>query len=194
MIVLKGITTHFDLSVLLRFLYSAKKTGILTLAKGDEKTTIHLLSGKPVGVVSTYEDVTDALTISSTWLKGEFFFEVAETDKLVKNLDVAPDQLLLSIVKKEKEIRGIMASLPSFSTILLMNTSNQNEEIRLQPDEWNVLSKIDGKKTLEKLVESLDMSPIKTYAMVVKLLKKSVIQVKTSSVEPGKFQLKLHLL
>ena len=67
MIVLNGIISSFDLSGLLRFLYSAQKTGILTLVKGDEKISVHILSGKPVGVISAaYEDVTNALTTPST--------------------------------------------------------------------------------------------------------------------------------
>lgn len=188
MIVLNGIISSFDLSGLLRFLYSAKKTGILTLVKGNEKISVHILSGKPVGVISDYEDVTNALTTPSTWLKGEFSFDMTEADEIKKNLDVAPDKLLLSIVKKEKEIKEIMAALPSFDTILLMNTSKQNEEIRLQPDEWNVLSKVDGKKTLEKLVESLDMSPVKIYAMVVRLLQKNVLQIKSAQLESEKHE------
>jgi hypothetical protein len=183
MIVLNGISSYFNLSTLLRFLYSSKKTGILTIAKSDKKTSVHFLTGKPVGIISANKTPLESLTIASTWKDGKFFFEVTSEDEISKNLDIAPDLFLLSVAKKEKELRELKAALPPLDTILIMKVSEKDEEIRLQPEEWDVLSRLDGKKTLEDLVEYLDISAIKIYKIILKLLQKNILQVKVSGTE-----------
>lgn len=179
MIILNGSYLYFSLSSLLRFLYSSKITGILSLIRKNEIIKIHLLTGRPIGVESTRkkQDPLEDLIDSAVWLEGEFSFETVSEEKIIKNITIASDQLILLLAKKEKTFQELKKSLPPLDAILVMNPAGQNGEIRLQPDEWNFLSKVDGKKTLGDLVRSVDMSELSIFAITVKLTQKGILKV-----------------
>jgi|GEM_PF-5934378 len=182
MTILNGNFSDFNLSQLLRILYSSKVTGILHLTRRDEKTKIYLQNGKPVGVENKRQDPLEDLIEASTWMDGDFNFETVPEENIIRNITIPPDQLILLLAKKEKEFKELKESLPPLDSILVMNPTVQDEEIRLQPDEWNFLFKIDGKKTLDELTRSVDLGELEVFSMVIKMFQKGILKV----VEPEK--------
>ena len=175
MIVLKGVFPYFSFSSVLRLLYTTKKTGILQLKRKDKAISLHILTGKPVGLEPMTKDPSNDLLEISIWLNGEFSFEPVSEESIIKNMTIPADQLILLLAKKEKEVKEIKKLLPSMETVIVINPSKQNGEIRLQPDEWNFLSKVDGKKTLEQLVQETDLDELSAFAIVAKLIQKGIL-------------------
>ena len=191
MIVLKGVFPYFSLSSVLKLLYATKKTGILRLKRKDKLINLHILDGKPVGLEPTSGNYTNDLSEISIWLNGEFGFEPAGGEGIIKNISMPVDQLILLLAKKEKESKEIKKLLPSLETVMVMNPSKQNGEIRLQPDEWNFLSKVDGKKTLEQLVQIMDLDELSVYAIAAKLIQKGILLTQTQGQGNGETQTKI---
>ncbi len=180
MIILNGNIAYFNLSGLLRFLYSNKLTGILRIQKKDRTVNIHILSGKTLGIEPMLNDPIEQLVEVSTWVNGEFSFELASEEKISRNITVPHDQLTLLIAKKEKEFKELKSSLPPMDAVLVMSAAGGIGEIRLQPNEWNLLSKVDGKKSLEELVHAVDLDEVSAFAIVVKLIQKGILNVVTA--------------
>jgi len=177
MIILQGDIFYFGLSNLLKFLYSSKLTGVLRVRRKERSAGIFILSGKPVGVDTTREDPAAELVNMTAWLEGVFEFETLPEEDIQRNISVPADQLVLLLAKKENEIKALKNTLPPPETILIMNPAKKNGEIRLQPEEWNFLSKVDGKKTLEELVCAMDIDEISAYAIAAKMLQKDILVV-----------------
>jgi len=179
MIILNGNIAYFNLSGLLRFLYSNKLTGILRIQKKDKTVNIHILSGKTLGIEPMLNDPIEQLVEVSTWVNGEFSFELANEEKISRNVTVPHDQLTLLIAKKEKEFKELKSSLPPMNAVLAMSSAGGIGEIRLQPNEWNLLSKVDGKRNLEEIVHAVDLDEVSALAIVVKLIQKGILNVVT---------------
>jgi len=177
MIILNGNLSYFNLSGLLRFLYSNKLTGVLHVRRNDKTIDIHVLSGKTIGVEPASKDSIAQLIEISTWLKGDFSFELVSEENLTRNITVPHDQLTLLIAKKEKEFKEIKSSLPPMNAVLVMSPAGQSGEIRLQPNEWNLLSKVDGKRTMEEIVHMLELDDLSIFSMVVKMIQKGILKV-----------------
>ncbi len=181
MIALNGKVPYFSLSSILRFLYSNKITGALILTRKNERMRIYLSRGKVVGAESDrkeHNSPIENLIDLAVWLDGEFRLEILPEDKLIRNITVPSDQITLLLVKKENAFKELKDDLPPLGSVLIMNPENKTEEIRLQPDEWNYLSKIDGKKTLEDLIFSLDMSELNIFNITVKLIQKGILKTR----------------
>jgi hypothetical protein len=179
MIILNGNITYFSLSGLLRLLYSNKLTGVLHVKKKDKSINIHILSGKTLGVEPTNRDSIEQLVEIATWVNGDFSFELTSEENITRNVTVPHDQLTLLIAKKEKEFKELRSSLPPLNAILEMSPAGQSDEIRLLPNEWNLLSKVDGKRTLEEILHITDLDDLSIFAMVVKMLNMGILNVIT---------------
>jgi len=177
MTILQGEIFYFGLSNLLKFLYSSRLTGVLRVRRDEYSVGIFILSGKPVGVDPTRDDPVAELVNITAWLEGVFEFEILLEEDIQRNISVPADQLVLLLAKKEKEIKLLKGTLPPPETILIMNPAKKNGEIRLQPEEWNFLSKVDGKKSLEELVHAMDIDEISAYAIAAKMLQKDILVV-----------------
>jgi len=129
MIILKGNLSYFNLSVLLRFLYSNKLTGVLHVRRNDKTIDIHVISGKTIGVEPVSKDSIAQLIEISTWLKGDFSFELVSEENLTRNITVPHDQLTLLIAKKEKEFKEIN---PEGEVIVLSTKTDEGMDKWLQ--------------------------------------------------------------
>lgn len=177
MIILKGNIYYFNLSGLLRILYSNKLTGILRLARESESISIHILHGKIVGVETNREDPIEDLIEPITWMSGEFNFRTSSERSIIRNITVPSDQLILLLERKEREFSDIKRLLPPLNSVLTIHSSYEDRRIQLLPYESNFLSKIDGVKTFEELINSINLDKLRIFTMVVNMIRKGVLKV-----------------
>ncbi len=179
MVILQGNIFYFSVSGLLRFIQSAMLTGRLVFTREDRTITLYFKRGKVQGVKGEKENYEpmEVLIEASLWIDGKFYFEHTEGgEEILTNVSMPSDQLILLLAKKEREIKELRKNLPSMDAVLVMNHSRPQGEIRLQPEEWNFLSKVDGKRTIRELAAADDLDELSVLTMIARMLKKGILR------------------
>jgi hypothetical protein len=126
------------------------KTGVFTLVRGAERGYIYLKNGQMaharVGEI-TGEEAVYALTI---WSTGDFQFtpnEETEETTIVKS----NTSLLMEAARRLDEWKVLSKKIPGVDHVPSLRLRESPEPVTLSPQEWNILGKIDGHRTIEEM-------------------------------------------
>lgn len=96
-----------------------------------------------------------------SWHKGTFKFYENQypTDEEI-TVDISVENAILEGCRRIDELNRIKEVLPDFSTVLALSSASTDREakISLNPDEWNLLSLINGQRQIDDIVK-LSMLP-----------------------------------
>lgn len=130
------------------------KDGFLKVAKMDSKT------GK------------NALKVMFEWKEGRFILDTEEEIEVSENTPSLPlQEVILSVTKEideEKEIKRIIKNMELVPFI--REIPEEKEYIELTKEEWYIVAKIDGKKSVRELLkdEKDEKEFLKNLAKLVK--------------------------
>ena len=173
-----GNVSQFKLLDVLKLLTSEGQTGVLSLRKGNEKGEIYVDKGSLVHAISRAGMGAEAIFSIATWTAGNFNFNPDVTTK-ERTIDKDTNSLLNETIQYLHEWEQIKEIIPSQDLIFRLSSKRAPEEIRLQHEEWSVLSQIDGKKKVGDIADELKMGEHETARILYKLFSAGLIEVGT---------------
>jgi len=174
--VFAGNLVHFKLIDVLKLLSSERKTGLLEVVKGTERGEIYLDGGKIVHATSKDGVGEEAFFKLITWLEGNFtFFPDATTDE--KTIERSTLELLEQGSEYLKEWDEIKEVIPSQEIIFKLSSGGVSEEVTLKPEEWAVLSQIDGERTVGEIAQLTGKDEYQTAKVMFNLFMKGLIEI-----------------
>lgn len=160
-------------------LAKAKQVQEIT-GKGLPQTLVYLniLSKEDVAeqVRAQIEEIVFSLF---SWEDGEFTFEdnkLPDTEYMVTALNTM--NILMEGTRRIDEWARIRKNLPPDNTVLKVSPMvfSQRDEIRLTPDEVQVLSLVDGERSIEEIKEKSPTGELATAKAIYSLLMSGYIQ------------------
>ncbi len=106
------------------------------------------------------------------WDQGSFkFYENQFPTEEEITVNISTENVVLEGLRRLDEISRLRDYLPDFSTVYSLSPSvaGQKRDITLEPDEWNVLSLIDGHREINDIVEASDLESIETLKCLASL-------------------------
>jgi hypothetical protein len=173
-----GSMSQFKLIDILRLLGSEGKTGVLTLQRGKEKAEIYLDKGTLCHAICKDGVGEEAVFAILTWTDGNFNFTPDVTSE-EKSITRDTSSLLKEAIKQLDEWQNIKELIPSQDIVFKLSSKRAPDEVRLQHDEWSVLSQTDGKKTVGDISEELKMGGHDSARILYKLFSSGLIEVAT---------------
>lgn len=181
---LAGSIREFNLTDIVQFLSGSEKTGKLSLkapgtgAEGaivfSKGTVVHAESGTSVGEEAFFDLML--------WPEGQFAFEpdFVPSEKTVRQ---SSTNLLLEGARRKDEWGVLSQRIPDMELVpefVIPDDQQAGQQITLNTSEWVVLSKIDGRRTLQEIAEAASISEYHTCRLVYPLVANKLIRLRRS--------------
>lgn len=153
------------------------KTGMFTLVRGNERGFIYLKTGQMVH--ARLGDLTgeEAIYALAIWSSGDFQFTPGEeTD--VTSIEKSNTSLLMEAARRLDEWKVLSRKIPAVDYVPTFLTRDTAEPVTLSPPEWNLIIKIDGKKTIEELARAVDLSSFETAKVLYGLITAGLVEMR----------------
>jgi|Deesub1362A_J573_1020465.scaffolds.fasta_scaffold00154_19 hypothetical protein len=176
---LKGNLKDFDLGDLLQLLHMSNKNGALKINSSSGSATIYVENGIIKHVECSETEGEVAMAKIMQWKEGLFeFLPGNSSSKSTINLPIP--NLLLDIARKIDEWKVVEKVIPSFESIFEIepNPDTDVDEIELTPNEWKILSRVDGNKSIKEIAMSLSMDQFETAKIFYGLATSGLIRIK----------------
>lgn len=135
---------------------------ILNLQKelGNKKRIGELLVLESLITHSDLEDfvkkqVEEVIYRLMSWESGHFkFFEDKFPTQEEITINISTENLILESVRRQRKMEKLKRRLPPMDTVLALAPSEDNraKDLFLRADEWNILTLVDGCRTIEDLI------------------------------------------
>src|ERR1700741_4677482 len=121
------------------------KTGVFHLVDGPHKGQIYLFEGR----------IVHALAI---WNQGDFKFEPGPPSE-TRTITKSNTNLLMEAARRLDEWRVLSKKIPSVEHVPeLQARENRHEQITLNPQEWTLITRIDGHRSIADIGRALNIS------------------------------------
>ena len=153
------------------------KTGMFTLVRGSERGFIYLKNGQMVHALVGDLKGEEAIYALALWSSGDFHFTPGEeTD--VSSIEKSNTRLLMEAAERLDEWKVLSRKIPAVDYVPAFLTRDAAEPVTLSPPEWSVVIRIDGKKTIEELARTADLSSIETAKVLYGLVTAGLIEMR----------------
>ena len=157
------------------------KTGMFMLMRGSERGYIYLRNGKivhaEVGTIRG-EEAVYALAI---WSTGDFQFTPGkETD--ATTIDKTNTSLLMEAARRLDEWKVLSRKIPGVDYIPMLKPRDLGEAVTLSPPEWNLVIRIDGRRTVEELARATNSNSFDTAKVLYGLVTADLIDMRSREV------------
>ena len=120
-----------------------------------------------------------------TWMIGKFSYT---PDALpdARTISTPTDKILSEGARQVQEWARIRKAIPSTDTAFRLCSRNNAEDIVLRADEWNILVRVNGTRTVGEISQEPGMSEIETAKVLYRLLEAELIEVAEKPVRSPK--------
>lgn len=153
------------------------KTGMFTLVRGNERGFIYLKNGQMVHAL--FGDLTgeEAIYALALWSSGDFQFTPSE-ETGVSSIEKSNTRLLMEAARRLDEWKVLSRKIPAVDYVPAFLTRDTAEPVTLSPPEWSLVIQIDGKKTVEELARTTDLSSFETAKVLYGLITAGLIEMR----------------
>ncbi|HWZ86517.1 MAG TPA: DUF4388 domain-containing protein [Thermoanaerobaculia bacterium] len=156
------------------------KTGMFMLIRGPERGYIYLRNGRivhaEIGSVSG-EEAVYALAI---WATGDFQFTPGKESEAT-TIDKTNTSLLMEAARRLDEWKVLARKIPGVDHIPVLKSRDLGEPVTLSPPEWNLVIRIDGRKTVEELARATNSNSFDTAKVLYGLVTSDLVDMRPNA-------------
>ena len=174
----QGSITELPVPDIIQLVSVSGKTGMFTLVRGSERGYIYLRNGQMVH--ARLGDLTgeEAIYALAIWSSGDFQFTPSEEPDAT-TIERSNTSLLMEAARRLDEWKVLSRKIPGVDYIPVLILRDTAEPVTLSPVEWNVVTRIDGKKTIEELARAVQLSSFETSKVLYGLITSGLVEMRS---------------
>ncbi len=175
---MQGNLSEINLDEILSLATGGKKSGVLTLRHGNETVEVFLNEGEIVHATCPIGEGEKAIYYPVTWGDGNFTLD-ADGSAPVTTIRKNSRQILEDLRTMSREWESIVEVIPSGQCIFQLAdlAGEPNGPITIPHTAWRVLSKIDGRRTVQEVAAALKAPYAQTAKILFNLSKSGLVTV-----------------
>src|SRR5438105_10800057 len=174
----QGSLKELPLPDIIQLVSVSAKTGKFTLSREHERGFIYLKNGQMVHAFVGDLVGEEAVYALSIWNHGDFLFtpgEEADRQTITKS----NTNLLMEAARRLDEWRVLSKKIPSVEHVPeLLGRENRHEQITLNPQEWMLITKIDGHRSISDVGRALNMASFDVAKILYGMVTSELVQLK----------------
>ena len=177
----QGSLKELPLPDIIQLVSVSGKTGKFTLSRDGERGYIYLKNGQMVH--ATVGDLVgeEAIYALAIWNSGEFQFSPSEEPDR-QTITKSNTNLLMEAARRLDEWRVLSKKIPSVEYVPeLMTRENRHEQITLNPQEWMLITRIDGHRSIVEIGRTLNMSSFDVAKILYGMITGELVLLKKKS-------------
>lgn len=125
------------------------------------------------------QQVEDVIYDLLRWETGNFkFYENKFPTQEDVTINISTENLILESVRRLDELEQIQNKLPPFDAVLglAVTETRRTKDIALEAGEWNVLTLVDGRRDVKKIIEESRLGKLETMKRLTGLLLAGLVE------------------
>jgi hypothetical protein len=174
----QGSLKELPLPDIIQLVSVSGKTGKFTLSREADRGFIYLKNGQMVH--ATVGDLIgeEAIYALAIWNQGEFQFNPSEEPDR-QTISKSNTNLLMEAARRLDEWRVLSKKIPSVDHVPeLQPRENRHEQITLNPQEWMLVTKIDGHRSISDIGKSLGLSSFDVAKILYGMITSELVSLK----------------
>lgn len=175
---LQGNLDDFELTDVFQLIQLGQKDGGLRIQSDSDIGIVYFKGGMVVHAKTNDMFGEPAIDVILSWKKGRFIFNPAE-ETMEHTVDLPIQQVILEAARRIDEMNRIQKLIPSVDVIVkIVEVPDAGvEKINLKPEEWKVLSFVDGVRTIKEIAVKANMSDFETSRILYGLTSSGLVTI-----------------
>lgn len=154
------------------------KTGMFTLVRGSERGYIYLKAGQMVHARVGDLSGEEAVYALAIWSSGDFQFSPGEEPDTV-TIQKSNTSLLMESARRLDEWKVLSRKIPGLDHVPVLLPRDAAEPVTISPVEWNLVIRIDGRKSVEELARAMDVSSFEAAKVIYGLVTAGLVEMRS---------------
>jgi hypothetical protein len=154
------------------------KTGMFTLVRGSERGYIYLRAGQMVHARVGDLVGEEAVYSLAIWSSGDFQFSPGEEPDAV-TIEKSNTSLLMESARRLDEWKVLSRKIPGLEYVPVLLPREASEPVTVSPVEWNLVIRIDGRKSVDELARGQNTSAFETAKVLYGLVTAGLVEMRT---------------
>jgi uncharacterized protein DUF4388 len=174
----QGSLKELPLPDIIQLVSVSGKTGKFTLTRDGDRGFIYLKNGQMVHALVGDLIGEEAIYSLAIWNQGEFQFSPGEEPDR-QTITKSNTNLLMEAARRLDEWRVLSKKIPSVEFIPeLLARENRHEQVTLNPQEWMLITRIDGRRSIAEIGRALNMSSFDVAKVLYGMITGELVQLK----------------
>lgn len=165
---LRGNLKQLSLLDILKMLSSGRRSGQLEITQAGKSGEIYLEIGNIVHAVTGTQIGEKGLYTLLGWMEGDFTFS-PDVPAPERSIDTTSDQLLLEAARQAEQWDDIKGIISSTDAVFNISPSGSANTVSLKPLEWQVLTQINGERSVIEIGEILGLHEFEVAKIIYSL-------------------------
>src|SRR6266849_6395575 len=154
----QGSLKELPLPDIIQLVSVSGKTGKFTLSRDADRGFIYLKNGQMVHASVGDMVGEEAIYALAIWNQGDFQFTPGEEPER-QTITKSNTNLLMEAARRLDEWRVLSKKIPSVDHVPeLQIRENRHEQITLNPQEWMLITRIDGHRSVKAIAQASGLS------------------------------------
>jgi len=176
----QGSISELPVPDIIQLVSVSGKTGMFMLIRGSERGSIYLQNGRIVHAEIGSVSGEEAVYTLAIWSTGDFQFTPGkESDKVT--IDKTNTSLLMEAARRLDEWKVLARKIPNVDSIPVLKPRELGEPVTLSPPEWNLVIRIDGRKTVEELARATASNSFETAKVLYGLVTSDLVDMRPNT-------------
>jgi len=174
----QGSLKELPLPDIIQLVSVSGKTGKFTLSREADRGFIFLKNGQMVHALVADLIGEEAIYALAIWNQGEFQFSPGEEPER-QTITKSNTNLLMEAARRLDEWRVLSKKIPSVDLVPeLLARENRHEQITLNPQEWMLITRIDGHRSIAEIGRALNVSSFDVAKILYGMITAELVQLK----------------
>jgi hypothetical protein len=182
---LQGSLADISLPDVIQLVSVSGKTGVFTISGEGADGKIFLKDGQIVDATAGKLNGELAVYEMATWRKGQFIF-TANVAAARVTVTKSNTSLMMEAARRIDEYRVLQRKIPNLEAIpYFLPREPGQDQITLSPQEWAVVTKVDGQLSIKRLEESTGLPAFDVCKVLYGLVTSGLIALRPVEEKPG---------
>lgn len=174
----QGSLKELPLPDIIQLVSVSGKTGRFTLTREGEQGFIFLKGGQMIHAEVGELRAEEAVYALAIWNQGEFQFSPGEEPR-EQSITKSNTNLLMEAARRLDEWRVLSKKIPSVDLVpQLYSRENRREPITLDPQEWMLVTKIDGDRSISEIAREVKLSSFEVAKILYGMVTSEIVGLK----------------
>lgn len=174
----QGSLKELPLPDIIQLVSVSGKTGKFTLTRDGDRGFIYLKNGQMVHALVGDLIGEEAIYSLAIWNQGDFQFSAGEEPER-QTITKSNTNLLMEAARRLDEWRVLSKKIPSVDYVPeLLARENRHEQVTVNPQEWMLITRIDGNRSIAEIGRSLSMSSFDVAKVLYGMITGELVQLK----------------
>jgi hypothetical protein len=174
----QGSLKELPLPDIIQLVSVSGKTGKFTLTRDADRGFIYLKNGQMVHATVGELIGEEAIYALAIWNHGDFQFSPSEEPDR-QTITKSNTNLLMEAARRLDEWRVLSKKIPSVEYVPeLHGRENRHEQVTLNPQEWMLITKIDGHRSIADIGRTLNMSSFDVAKIMYGMITGELVHLK----------------